>query len=527
MTKVIKTISNDILVENICFIPTMGSLHDGHLSLVDLGKKTNLKTLVSIFLNRRQFNDIKDFENYPNPLDSDVQKLYDRGVDYIFVPEEDYIYPSSGIETVSPNEIGRVLEGYSRPGHFEGVLTVVKRLFDLIQPSYSVFGKKDAQQLFLIKNMIREFDLNIQIIEGDIIRDKNGLALSSRNNHLSSNAKLNASCIFDTLIKAAESIYSIKDYEEAIKEGSRNFVKNEIVLDYLELVDTENFKSPNKYSKKLKLLIAAYVENIRLIDNIDIEICKKIIAIDIGNTETTVGIGNKVGWDSYRFTTRDANTSDELLALFNSTFNLDFDTKNQISGSIICSVVPQVTNNMFQAVEKYLESAPIVVGPGIKTGLKVNIDNPKELAPDRIANSVAVYKRAKSDVLIVDLGTATTFDVVNEKKEYLGGAIAPGIRISLDALTSKTASLKSVELDLPKKVVGKNTYEAIQSGLIYGHASMIDSMIEKLLQELGTIPKIIITGGLSKTIQPALNLSAEYEEDLTLIGLEEIYNLNN
>ena len=272
MTKVIKTISNDILSENICFIPTMGSLHNGHLSLVDLGKKTNLKTLVSIFLNKRQFNDIKDFENYPNQRDSDVQKLYNRGVDYIFVPEEDYIYPSSGIETVSPNEIGRVLEGYSRPGHFEGVLTVVKRLFDLIQPSYSVFGKKDAQQLFLIKNMIREFNLNIQIIEGDIVRDKNGLALSSRNNHLSSYAKLKASCIFDSLLKTAESISSIKDYEEAIKKGSKNFVKNEIVLDYLELVDIENFKSPNKYSKKLKLLIAAYVENIRLIDNIDIEL---------------------------------------------------------------------------------------------------------------------------------------------------------------------------------------------------------------------------------------------------------------
>jgi pantoate--beta-alanine ligase len=218
MTKVIKTISNDILVENICFIPTMGSLHNGHLSLVDLGKKTNLKTLVSIFLNRRQFNDIKDFENYPNQLDSDVQKLYDRGVDYIFVPEEDYIYPSSGIETVSPNEIGSVLEGYSRPGHFEGVLTVVKRLFDLIQPSCSVFGKKDAQQLFLIKNMIREFNLNIQIIEGDIVRDKNGLALSSRNNHLSSNAKLKASCIFDSLLKTAESISSIKDYEKQLRK---------------------------------------------------------------------------------------------------------------------------------------------------------------------------------------------------------------------------------------------------------------------------------------------------------------------
>jgi len=254
---------------------------------------------------------------------------------------------------------------------------------------------------------------------------------------------------------------------------------------------------------------------------------KKMIAIDIGNTETTVGIGNKDGWNSYRFTTRDANTSDELLVLFNSTFELDIETRNQISGSIICSVVPQVTNNMVQAIEKYLESSTIVVGPGVKTGLKVNIDNPKELGPDRIANSVAGYKIAESDVIIVDLGTATTFDVVNSKKEYLGGSIAPGIKISLDALTSKTASLKSVELDLPKKVVGKNTYEAIQSGLIYGHASMIDSMIEKLLQELGTKPKIILTGGLSKTIQPALNLNASYEQDLTLIGLEEIFNLNN
>ncbi len=161
---------------------------------------------------------------------------------------------------------------------------------------------------------------------------------------------------------------------------------------------------------------------------------KKMIAIDIGNTETTVGIGNKDGWNSYRFTTRDANTSDELLVLFNSTFELDIETKNQISGSIICSVVPQVTNNMVQAIEKYLESSPIVLGPGVKTGLKVNIDNPKELGPDRIANSVAGYKIVESDVIIVDLGTATTFDIVNSKKEYLGGSIAPGIKISWERI---------------------------------------------------------------------------------------------
>ena len=125
------------------------------------------------------------------------------------------------------------------------------------------------------------------------------------------------------------------------------------------------------------------------------------------------------------------------------------------------------------------------------------------------------------------MGTATTFDVVNESKEYLGGSIAPGIKISLEALTSKTSSLKSVELVNPKSVIGKNTYEAVQSGLIFGHASMIESMLEKIILELGKNPKIIITGGLGEIIQPFLNVGTDYSKDLTLNGLEEIYFLNN
>ena len=254
---------------------------------------------------------------------------------------------------------------------------------------------------------------------------------------------------------------------------------------------------------------------------------KNIVAIDVGNSETTVGVGNNLSWKSYRYTTRKTITSDELFMMFKTTIDPESINDENLDGSIICSVVPQITDSVIEATKRFTSKTVKNVGPGIKTGLKVNIDNPKELGPDRIANSVAGYKIAKSDVVIVDLGTATTFDVVNNKKEYLGGAIAPGIKISLDALTSKTASLKSVELDLPKKVVGKNTYEAIQSGLIFGHASMIDSMIERLLQELGTKPKIILTGGLSPIIQPALNLNAQYEEDLTLVGLEEIFNLNN
>ena len=254
---------------------------------------------------------------------------------------------------------------------------------------------------------------------------------------------------------------------------------------------------------------------------------RHIVAVDIGNTETTVGIGSKDNWDSYRFTTRDTNTPDELLALFNSTFQIKSEVNKDIEGAIICSVVPQATNSFSEAIHKYLNLEPVIVGPGIKTGLKVNIDNPKELGPDRIANSVAGHLITETDTVVIDLGTATTFDVVSKNKEYLGGSIAPGIKISLDALTLKTASLKSVELDTPNKVIGKNTYEAIQSGLIMGHASMIDSMVEKIILEIDIEPKIILTGGLSKVVQPILNVNVEYIENLTLVGLEEIFKLNN
>jgi pantoate--beta-alanine ligase len=272
MTKVINTINEEILSENICFIPTMGAIHEGHLSLVDIGKETNLKTLVSIFLNRRQFNNDEDFKNYPIEIEQDIELLESRDVDFIFLPQESYVYPDEEVPSIAPSKVGSILEGASRPGHFEGVLTVVNRLFDLVKPSHAVFGKKDAQQLFLIKDMINRYDLNIEIIEGDIFRDKNGLAMSSRNNLLSQNAKLNAANIFKSLKNVVQEINLGKSFEESIEIGINLINQNEIDLDYLEIVDEENFNYPNKYSKKLKLLTAAYVENVRLIDNIDIEI---------------------------------------------------------------------------------------------------------------------------------------------------------------------------------------------------------------------------------------------------------------
>ena len=213
--------------------------------------------------------------------------------------------------------------------------------------------------------------------------------------------------------------------------------------------------------------------------------------------------------------------------MFKTTIDPESINDENLDGSIICSVVPQITDSVIEATKRFTSKTVKNVGPGIKTGLKVNIDNPKELGPDRIANSVGGFKMAKKTVVIIDLGTATTFDIVNNKKEYLGGSIAPGIKISLEALTSKTSSLKSVEISNPKSVIGKNTYEAIQSGLILGHASMIDSMLEKIILEIDSEPKIIITGGLGEIIQPILNIETIYSKDLTLNGLEEIYFLNN
>jgi type III pantothenate kinase len=254
---------------------------------------------------------------------------------------------------------------------------------------------------------------------------------------------------------------------------------------------------------------------------------KKIIAIDIGNSETNVGVGNSTKWESYRYTTRKTITSDELLMMFKTTIDLSKLNDKAVDGVIVCSVVPQITDSVVSAISEFTTKDVLVVGPGIKTGLKVNIDNPKELGPDRIANSVGGFKKTNKEVVIVDLGTATTFDVVNSNKEYLGGSIAPGIKISLDALISKTSSLKSVELKEPDKVIGKNTYEAIQSGLVLGHASMIDSMLKKIVLESNLSPGVVITGGLGTLIQPVLNVNSSYEKNLTLDGLEEIYNLNN
>ena len=273
MTRIINEIDKKIFLEEKCFIPTMGALHDGHLSLVKLGKKsTNGKTIVSIFVNKRQFNDESDYDNYPIDLDKDIELLRKEEVDYIFIPQENYIYPKdfAGLDGIKSGEKGSLFEGAHRPGHFDGVLTVVNRLFDLVNPTSVVFGKKDAQQLYLVKEFLANKSNNLKIIEAEIIRDEYGLAMSSRNRLLSKSGINIARNIFQILENTKEHFIQNQDIQQSEDFGKKLFDENAIEYDYLNFVDPKYFETPDSNREKLLLITAAYVQGIRLIDNMEV-----------------------------------------------------------------------------------------------------------------------------------------------------------------------------------------------------------------------------------------------------------------
>ena len=273
MTRIINKIDKKIFLEEKCFIPTMGALHEGHLSLVKLGKKsTNGKTIVSIFVNKRQFNDESDYDNYPIDLDKDIELLRKEEVDYIFIPQENYIYPKdfAELDGIKSGEKGILFEGAHRPGHFDGVLTVVNRLFDLVNPTSVVFGKKDAQQLYLVKEFLASKSNNLKIIEAEIIRDEYGLAMSSRNRLLSKSGINIARNIFQILKNTKEHFFQNQVIQRAEAFGKKLFNENDIEYDYLNFVDPKYFETPDKNQEKLLLITAAYVEGIRLIDNMEV-----------------------------------------------------------------------------------------------------------------------------------------------------------------------------------------------------------------------------------------------------------------
>lgn len=273
MTRIINKIDKKIFHEEKCFIPTMGALHEGHLSLVKLGKKsTSGKTIVSIFVNKRQFNDESDYDNYPIDLDKDIELLRKEEVDYIFIPQENYIYPKdfAELDGIKSGEKGSLFEGAHRPGHFDGVLTVVNRLFDLVNPTSVVFGKKDAQQLYLVKEFLANKSNNLKIIEAEIIRDEYGLAMSSRNRLLSKSGINIARNISQILKNTKEHFIQNQDIQQSEDFGKKLFDENAIEYDYLNFVDPKYFETPDSNREKLLLITAAYVQGIRLIDNMEV-----------------------------------------------------------------------------------------------------------------------------------------------------------------------------------------------------------------------------------------------------------------
>ena len=258
--------------KNLCLVPTMGALHEGHIALINTAKKTEQEVIVSVFVNRLQFNDDLDFKNYPRDFEKDISILNRLNIEYGFFPDEEYMFPESGFDKLDAGNLGKKYEGNSRPGHFDGVITVVNRLFELIDPKTVVFGAKDFQQLFLIKKLILEKKYNIKLVENKTVRNSSGLALSSRNQHLSNKGIQQASFIYKSLNVSKDEFIKTDNTIDAVKVGTDILFENNIDLDYFEILDYKTFSPPKNTTKKFIIIVAAYVEGIRLIDNIQFEV---------------------------------------------------------------------------------------------------------------------------------------------------------------------------------------------------------------------------------------------------------------
>ena len=252
-----------------------------------------------------------------------------------------------------------------------------------------------------------------------------------------------------------------------------------------------------------------------------------LLAIDIGNTNIVIG-GIQDG--AIRFEARIATdrikTSDQYGAEIKSMLGL-FDVKpRDVADCIISSVVPPVFNSVRTGVMKVTGKAPMVVGPGLRTGLNIQMDNPSQVGSDRIVIAVAALAEYEPPLTLLDLGTATTIEVVGRGSTYLGGCIIPGVRVSLEALTSRTAQLPGISLDCPKRVIGKNTVDCMRSGIMYGTAAMLDGMLDRVEEELGFPTTVVATGGMAQFIVPLCRRSIRVEKDLLLKGLNIIYQKN-
>jgi len=252
-----------------------------------------------------------------------------------------------------------------------------------------------------------------------------------------------------------------------------------------------------------------------------------LLVVDVGNTQTHFGTfrGTELV-EHWRFATVRTSTADELGAALRNLLGLRGLSFDDLDASIVSSTVPQLEPEWTEVGDRYLGHRMLAVGPGVRTGLPIRYDNPREIGADRLVNSVALRDRYAGAAVCVDFGTATTFDCLSSAGEYLGGVILPGIEISLEALTERGAKLPKIELAEPRGVIGKTTVDAIRSGILYGYAGAIDGILVRIEREMGGEVDVIATGGLSQTIVPFTEHIDEVDDMLTLTGLRLIHGLN-
>ncbi|MEZ0292268.1 MAG: type III pantothenate kinase [Solirubrobacteraceae bacterium] len=252
-----------------------------------------------------------------------------------------------------------------------------------------------------------------------------------------------------------------------------------------------------------------------------------LLVVDVGNTQTHLGAfrGEELVHD-WRFATVRESTADELGAALRNLLALRDLGFDDLDASILSSTVPQLRPEWTAMAERYLGHVMPVVGPGVRTGMPIRMDNPREVGADRLVNSVAAFERVGGPCVIVDFGTAITYDCVSPAGEYVGGIIAPGVEISMEALTSRAAAIPRIDLTPPRALIGKSTVEAIRSGVIFGFAAQVDGIVGRLREELGEETEAIATGGLAGAIVPFCDLIDDVDDMLTLTGLRLIHERN-